>query len=158
MYERKFSAWKKWENRDDLTKIDLPGVYIISHSEENIENRKFGLRRDIIYIGMTNAANGLKGRLKQFDNTIAGKRGHGGADRVRYKHKEYKKLIKHLYVAVAPFNADVTSNRPKDLQTMGDVAKFEYQCFAYFVKEYGQLPEFNDKKRSPKYSLTHGRK
>jgi len=107
---------------------------------------------------MTNASKGLKGRLKQFDNTIIGKKGHGGADRVRYKHKDYKKLIKCLYVAVASFNADVTSNQPKDLKTMGDVAKFEYQCFAHFVETFGQLPEFNDKKEAPKYSLTYGRK
>ena len=28
---------------------------------------------------------------------------------------------------------------------MGDVAKFEYECFALYVEAYGQLPEFNDK-------------
>lgn len=158
MYERKFLAWKKWENRDELQNLDLPGVYVISHIEKNIENRKFSWRKDIIYIGMTNAAKGLKGRLKQFDNTIIGKRGHGGADRVRYKHQDYKKLVKHLYVSVAPFKADVNSIQPKDLKVMGDVAKFEYQCFAYYVEKYGQLPEFNDKKEAPKYSLTYGRK
>lgn len=41
---------------------------------------------------------------------------------------------------------------------MGDVAKFEYQCFAHHVEIYGQLPEFNNKKEAPKYSLTYGRK
>lgn len=158
MYERKFSSWKKWENRNEIPKIDFPGVYVISHTEKNIENRKFSWRKEIIYIGMTNACKGLKGRLKQFDNTIIGKRGHGGADRVRYKYQDYKKLIKHLYVAVASFNADVTSNQPKDLNVMGDVAKFEYQCFANFVETYGRLPEFNNKTEAPKYSLTYGRK
>jgi len=43
---------------------------------------------------MTNSISGLKGRLKQFDNTIIGKAGHGGADRVRFKHQNYEQLIK----------------------------------------------------------------
>ncbi len=106
---------------------------------------------------MTNAITGLKGRLKAFDNTIMGKRGHGGADRVRYEYQNYSKLVKNLYVSVAPFKADVKSNQPKDLMKMGDVAKFEYQCFAHFVGIHGRLPKFNNKKEAPKYSLTYGR-
>jgi hypothetical protein len=35
---------------------------------------------------------------------------------------------------------------------MGDIAKFEYVCFAQFVKKHGSLPRFNDKNRSPKHS------
>jgi hypothetical protein len=33
---------------------------------------------------------------------------------------------------------------------MGEVAKYEYECFALFAEKFGHLPEFNDKKRSPK--------
>jgi hypothetical protein len=33
---------------------------------------------------------------------------------------------------------------------MGNVVKQEYECFAVFVEKFGKLPEFNDKKRSPK--------
>lgn len=105
---------------------------------------------------MTNAVSGLKGRLKQFDNTISGKIGHGGADRVRFKYRNYKKLAQNLYVAVAPFKCDVASNEPRGLRRMGEVAKFEYLCFAEFVKRFGKLPEFNNKKSSPKYSKTVG--
>lgn len=107
---------------------------------------------------MTNAKSGLKGRLKAFNNTILGKRGHGGADRFRYKHQNYEKLVKKLFVSVAPFKANVTTNNPKDLLVMGDVAKFEYQCFAQYVDSYDDLPEFNNKKLSQKYSRTYGRK
>jgi len=158
MYESKFSNWRKWEHREDLANLNFPGIYLISHTQKGISNRQFSWRKDIIYIGMTNAVKGLKGRLKQFDNTIIGKSGHGGADRVRYKYKNYSKLINNLYVSVAVFRTDVKSNQSKDLRLMGDVAKFEYQCFAHFVERYGQLPEFNNKKEAPKYSLTHGRK
>ncbi len=107
---------------------------------------------------MTNSISGLKGRLKAFDNTIKGKRGHGGADRFRYKHKIYSKMVKKLYVSVAPFKADVKSIASKDLITMGNVVKFEYQCLAQYADKFHELPEFNNKKLSKKYSLTYGRK
>jgi hypothetical protein len=99
---------------------------------------------------MTNAKGGLKSRLQQFDNTIKGKEGHGGAQRVRFKYASYKKLAPRLFVSVSPYKCNVTSNKPSDLRIMGEVAKQEYECFALFAKRYKGLPEFNDKKRSPK--------
>ena len=69
----------------------------------------------------------------------------------------YKELVDKLFVAVAPFECDVKSNQPDDLRVMGEVAKFEYDCFAHFVEMVGKLPEFNNKKQSLKYSLTIGR-
>lgn len=158
MYESKFTKWSAWVNRDDLQGISYPGVYAIRISSKNISGRNFSWHREIVYVGMTNGVSGLKGRLKAFDNTINGKKGHGGADRFRYKHQNYKTLVKKLFVSVAPFKGDVTSNLPKDLLLMGDVAKFEYQCFAQYVEKYGGLPEFNDKKEAMKFSLTYGKK
>jgi len=99
---------------------------------------------------MSNAVSGLKGRLKQFDNTIIGKAGHGGAERFLYDYPDHKKLVPKLYVAVAPFKCKVTSNAPADLLTMGDVAKAEYECWAEYVRLYKSPPQYNDKKRSPK--------
>ena len=99
---------------------------------------------------MTNAKGGLKARLQQFDNTICGGIGHGGGHRVRFKYPEYAKLIPRLYVSVCPQNCDVTANDAANLRIMGDVAKHEYECFALFVEAFGQLPEFNDKKKSQK--------
>jgi hypothetical protein len=41
---------------------------------------------------------------------------------------------------------------------MGEVARFEYVCFAHFVERFGRLPEFNNnKKEALKHSLTLGR-
>ena len=100
---------------------------------------------------MTNSKKGIKNRLRHFDNTICWKgNNHGGAKRVRHKYKDYDKLIKHLYVAVCPFKCDVSSNKGKDLRIMGEVVKSEYICFAEYVEVFDMLPEFNDKKRSPK--------
>jgi len=67
-------------------------------------------------------------------------------------------LVKKLYVSVAPFIADVKSIKPKDLISMGKVTMFEYQCFAEYAGQFKELPEFNNKKLSKKYSLTYGRK
>jgi hypothetical protein len=157
MYENRFSKWQSWQLRNDLNSLEYPGVYIVARTALNLSGRVFSWRQDIIYVGMTNAASGLKSRLKQFDNTIIGKSGHGGADRVRYKFQNYKGLVNRLYVAVAPFKCDTVSNLPKDLRQMGEVAKFEYSCFAQYVEKFGVMPKFNNKKESPKYSLTFGR-
>ncbi len=145
-----FSKWKKWIDRNELQSVNSPGIYIIAYSQTDISEQEFSWREEIIYIGMTNSIGGLKNRLMQFENTIVGKTGHGGAQRVIHKHPDYVKLKKSLYVSVRPFKCDVTSNSPKDLLIMGQVAQFEYVCFADYVKTYGRLPEFNDKKKSPK--------
>mgnify|MGYP001569243746 CR=1 FL=1 len=145
-----FSKWAKWSDRDTLEGIQFPGIYAIALSEADISKKQFSWRKEIIYIGMTNAKGGLKGRLNQFDNTIKGGDGHGGAHRVRFKHPKYNKLVPQLYVAVCPKECNVASNEPSDLRIMGYVANHEYECFACFAETFGQLPEFNDKKRSPK--------
>lgn len=142
-----FSNWQLWQNRP---RIRYPGVYALAISSNNLSNRPFRLRKEIVYFGMTNSGGGLWSRLKQFDNTIIGKIGHGGAERFLCKYKNYEKLIKNLYVSVNFLKCDTNSNRPADLFKMGKVAKFEYTCFAEYVKKFGTLPEFNDKKRSPK--------
>jgi hypothetical protein len=106
---------------------------------------------------MTNSINGLKGRLKQFDNTIKGKTGHGGADRFMNEYNSYDTDVDNIYVAIDTFHCDVKSNEPEYLIMMGDVAKQEYVCIAEYVKRFGKLPKFNDK-NSPKYSAEIKRK
>ncbi len=147
----KFSNWIKWSDRNKLNDLQCPGVYAISYNEHDINDNSFDWIREIIYIGMTKSKMGLKRRLGQFDNTIFGKgNNHSGAKRVRCKYKDYEKLIKCVYVAVHPFKCDVNSNKVKDLLIMGKVAEYEYICFAEYVKRFSMLPEFNNKKLSPK--------
>lgn len=145
-----FSAWTKWSERAGLGSLKCPGVYALAISRTNLSGQLFSWQREIVYIGMTNAKGGLKSRLQQFDNTIKGGDGHGGGHRVRFKHPDFAKLTKQLYVSVCPQECDVTSNSPSDLRLMGKVANHEYECFAAFVDAFGYLPEFNDKLRSPK--------
>ena len=152
MYEKFFSKWISWDRRNELKSLNYPGIYIVAHSKRKLTGAKFSWVKEIIYIGMTNAVGGLKGRLYQFDQAIGGKRlTHGGADRVRFKHQKYKPFVSHAYVAVASFKCDVSSLKPSDLKEMGEVAKFEYLCFSEHATKYKCLPEFN-RKISPKYS------
>ncbi|GBE17335.1 hypothetical protein BMS3Abin15_01177 [bacterium BMS3Abin15] len=152
MFEEKFTHWVKWRNRFELNGLNYPGVYALAYSNNNIAGNHFSWMQEICYFGMSNSTKGLKGRLSQFDSTIRtkAKERHGGADRFNYKYKDYDKLTDHLYVSVSVFECDVTSFLPDDLNKMGDVAKFEYSCLAHYVDEYKHLPEFNDKKKSPK--------
>lgn len=150
MIKPKFSQWVKWEKRGYFNGLNNPGVYAIAVSEEDISNNRFEWIEEIKYFGMTNSGGGLKARLKQFDNTIIGKEGHGGGERFRYKYRDYNKLTKKLFVSVCPIECNIKSNRPKDLLKMGEVAYLEYYCFAKYAELFGRLPEFNDKKKAPK--------
>jgi len=145
-----FTAWARWWERSKIPGLNYPGVYVLAITSADISGSAFSWLRSVAYVGMTNARGGLKSSLQQFDNTIKGKSGHGGAFRVRFKHHSYETLIADLYVAVAAFPCDVSSHAPRDLRVMGDVARFEYECMARYAERYGCLPEFNDQKRSPK--------
>lgn len=148
--EADFTEWLGWADRSSLPGLSLPGVYAIAISVKDISHAPFSWSQDIAYIGMTNSKGGLRQRLGQFDQTIKGRSGHGGAERFRFKHAHHEELPHALFVAVRPFECDVDSNAPSDLRTMGEVAAFEYECFAQYVEVFGRLPEFNDKQRSPK--------
>jgi len=155
IYVRKpFSDWLPWDERKKISGGSYPGIYVVAFSERNISGKAFIWQKAIIYVGMTNAASGLIGRLSHFNDTISGKRlRHGGADRVRFKHRNYNKLSKKLFVSVASFKCDISSKLPSDLKKMGKVAEFEYLCFAQYAEKFGNLPQFNNMKISPKFSL-----
>jgi hypothetical protein len=154
-----FSSWKKWEDRNFFGEIlKYPGVYSLAISDHDLTGSNFSLIPEIVYFGMTNSQGGLKSRLRQFDNTIKDEKGegHGGGVRVRRymtdNSMDYKRISSHLFVAIFPIECAVNSNSPKDLRKMGRVANLEYECLAqYSEKSFKfKLPQFNDKKRSPK--------
>lgn len=153
--EPTFSTWVKWNNRTELPNLSYPGIYALAIIEVDIAGTPFSWTIETVYVGMTNAKGGLKSRLNQFDNTVKGGDGHGGGHRVRFKHPDYVALTSKLFVSTCPFLCDVTSESLKDLRIMGEVAKQEYECFAKFIERFGRLPEFNDKKRSPKKLVTN---
>ena len=122
-----FSKWYSWQDRPSIC---YPGVYALAISPRDLSKKPFTLRKEIAYFGMTNSGGGLQARLKQFDNTIMGGIGHGGAERFLFKYKNLKSLINNLYVSINFVECDTKSNKPEDLCKLGDVAKFEYTCFA----------------------------
>lgn len=146
----KFTKWVRWEDRTSLPGIQFPGVYALAKTLKPMDGTRFTYVKEIVYFGMTNSKGGLKSRLKQFDNVMNGRRGHGGADRFLYKFPNVRRLRNQLYVAISVTECDVSSNSPKDLLLMGDVAKQEYECWAKYVRRHGRLPKFNDKLNSPK--------
>lgn len=145
-----FSKWKSWEKREELDSLEYPGVYALAISSKGLLNKPFSLIEEIVYFGMTNSRDGLRGRLNQFHNTITGKIGHGGAERFLFKYKNYESFKEKLFVSANFLRCDVNSNKPGDLRKMGSVANFEYVCFAEYAQKFRRLPEFNDKKVSPK--------
>ena len=156
--ESYFSTWHRWSDRNSYSGVDYPGIYVVAISSRNLSGNEFSYLKEIVYVGMTNAVSGLKGRLAQFDNTIAMRHcQHGGADRVLYKHQSYKKLVKSLYVSMRHWKCNPASLTPRDLRAMGKVAAAEYELFARCIENLENLPEFNRKKESKKYSLTYGR-
>ena len=127
----RFSNWVKFDKRDELgEKIKHPGVYAIAISTRNIAGTQFRWTKEISYFGFTNAVGGLRGRLNQFNNTLRDKPGpgHGGAERFLRKYPDGNALAKKLYVAVCPFECDVSTNKPAALRVMGDVVRAEYLC------------------------------
>ena len=146
----RFSKWKAWQSRHEIEGLHFPGVYALAISRTGLAGKDFAWPREIVYFGMTNAISGLKGRLKQFNNTLSGKFGHGGAERFRYDFPLANELFSQLYVAVCPFKCDVRSGSPTDLFVMGSVVKAEYECLAQFAELFGHLPKYNDKKNAPK--------
>ena len=138
-----FSNWKKWDDRNGDNLKD-PGVYCIAKFRKNIDGKKFSWIREIVYIGMTNSQGGLQSRLNQFHNTINGGKGHGGAERFKYKYP--KEHGKNLYVSVNAFKCNVKKKSVDDLKIMGKVAEFEYVCFAKYMENFNVLPKFNDPK------------
>lgn len=135
----------KWNDRNSLEGMSYPGVYALAVSETDISGTEFYWIEKIMYFGMTNSGGGLKARLIQFDNTIVGKEGHGGGERVRYEYRDYDKLAEKLFVSICPVKCIIKSNKPEDLQKMGEVAYLEYYCFAKYVRLFGGLPKFNKK-------------
>jgi hypothetical protein len=147
-----FSKWVRFDERNKLEQLKYPGIYAIAYSNEDISEKDFDWIKEIVYFGMTNSKEGLRGRLRQFDNTIKSKSiDHGGAERFCFNlGKEDENWKEKLYVSVMSMPCDVTSNQREDLLRMCEVANQEYICFANYIEEYGELPRFNDKKRSPK--------
>jgi len=134
-----------------ISKKDQPAIYYIANSKVNITDNDFSYIKEIVYIGMTISNKGLKGRLDQFEKTMKGSDGaHGGAERVRFKHKDADDFFKNTYVSACIFELSKEKNTSNDWRIKGDCVGYEYKSFAEYLDNHNKLPEFNDIKKSKK--------
>lgn len=151
-FKQTFTKWVKWEDRSELSGLAAPGVYVIAKSSKKMDGQPFDWQKEIIYIGVSGS---LKKRLRQFDETISQKRKtHGGADRVLFKHSDYKKLVRNLYISVMAFGTKAAGDTSACWRRIGDAHKAEYYCIAEYLDIHGELPEFN-RQDTEKFSRSH---
>lgn len=152
-----FSEWYRWPNRNDYSGIDCAGVYVIAICERDISGAAFSMLKEVVYVGMTIA--GFRDRLDQFDKTISPvpirRNRHGGAERFLYKHPDYEKVVKQLYVALCHLKFDPYGRTPSDLRAMGSVRALEYEMMAQYAEQWGDRPEFN-RRDSKKFGSLRG--
>ncbi len=143
--------WIKWNQRSQIPNKSQPGIYFLAYTKEDISGKRFSLIKEIIYIGMTISKSGVIGRLDQFKVTMEGKYNtHGGAQRVRFKYKNFNEFFNDLFVSVYSFPVSKTRDTADDWRIKGECVKHEYVSFAEYLDLFGFLPEFNDQSKSKK--------
>jgi hypothetical protein len=147
-----YSKWHTWENRNKIPEVKEPGIYYVAYTENNIAGNSFSFIPEIIYIGMTISKKGVHGRLAQFRHAIVNKGDgvHGGAERVRFRHKDSELFLANVYIAICSFPLTPSKDTADDWRQKGECVKHEYVSFAEYLDLYGELPEFNDQERSKK--------
>ena len=145
------TKWVPWAKRHTISNKNQPAIYYIAHLNQNIEDKDFSYIKDIVYIGMTISKSGLKGRLEQFEKAMYGSDGvHGGAERVRFKHKDANSFFENTYVSACIFELSDNRDTSNDWRIKGDCVGHEYKSFAEYLDQHDKLPEFNDQKISKK--------
>jgi hypothetical protein len=104
-----FSAWTPWAERESLSGVDQPGVYILAHFTSPPIGRADPLSREVIYIGET-CDSSLRKRWYRFNRSaFEGKFGHSGG-------KTYRAICRDrsqdLFVAAFPVQTVDTKLRP----------------------------------------------
>ncbi|MDB4754896.1 hypothetical protein OAF80_00410 [bacterium] len=139
------------ETIKDLKNGKYPGVYVLAISSENNITDKVVEMKDVFYIGMSNAKNGVKSRLKQFLLGVEKGTSHSAGMRFK-KEKDQKEWNSNFYFAAKGYECNVvkTTNGDKsrganDLRIMGDVAKLEYELLAIYKEVMNKEPDLNKK-------------
>ena len=141
-----YSPWVPWEERNRIDSSKYPGIYLIAISTKDLSGLSPSYK-DVVYIGITNSKQGLKGRWQQFFNSIRGKSGHSGGNTV-YRHLgHYDNWPKKLFVSSMPIECNTETPDQTDLIKMGWVAFLEYEAFSEFYSEMpkNKKPKFNTK-------------
>ncbi len=104
-----FTAWKRWDERENIENAERTGVYLLAHFPGRPPNRSepaCPLDDHIVYIGEAHKQT-LRKRWSDFNRSAqTGKRGHAGG---RTYHDRFGRVQGHLYVAAsAPDKRDWT--------------------------------------------------
>ena len=137
-----------WVGLDDAcadSNLRYPGVYLLAFSERQLAGTKIEVR-DVFYVGMSIARNGVKQRLRQFRDGIERNDHHSGAMRFYRDHANglaFSKLktVNRFYAAARVTQCERVS--ADDWRDMGHVACLEYYVVAHVVAETGEVPRLN---------------
>lgn len=154
--ENKFSSWTHWSKIKNLTGTDCPGIYAIARKPKNIKDgQKFKFSPEILYIGVTTRENGLKRRLYEFENTILGKDGHGGAHHFRKQILDNPargfKNMDDFFVAIYPVPCNFKGSKGDFYRKKAKIVSLEYLAWAHFHDKFGRYPRFNDAAANKEY-------
>ncbi len=126
-----------------------PGVYVLAYSAHRLTGCSIDLK-DIIYVGMSNSAGGVRQRLKQFLKGIEVNNFHSGAMRFFRDHcggKPFSTLgtRKRFYVAAMTVHCKTRkgSRTASDFRGMGHVACLEYYVRAHIQRRLERQPSLN---------------
>jgi len=143
---------QKWQPFDDDVRKRLPtfpGVYALAYTVKNLAGQTVK-PKNVFYVGMSNASQGLKQRLNQFHRGIRKGDSHSGAMRF---FKNYLKGIpydnatsrKKFWIAYLSLDCVVIKDRrtPIDLRAMGKVSCLEYFVLARVKQATRKEPDLN---------------
>lgn len=146
------SRWADLHEDKSLARAELkfPGVYLLAYSAAPKIADSLVKAKDVFYVGMSNAAGGVRQRLKQFKAGIENNGLHSGAMRF---YREFgggepfagAKSGKRLYFAALTFEcvSDKALARPDDLRLMGHINCIEYYAIAHVAEQTGKNPPLN---------------
>lgn len=130
-----FSPWYGWNERNEITDSQRPGVYLLIKYSEHKPGKVNPLDQNIIYIGET--CSSLRKRWYQFKRSaFDNKRAHSGGSNYR---EIYHDNGENLYVAAFPVSCS------SDTLTSSYIRYLERKLIFNYVQKYKQLPKCNKK-------------
>jgi hypothetical protein len=146
------TRWAHLHEERSLARADLKfaGVYLLAYSAAPKIADSVVNARDVFYVGMSNAAGGVRQRLKQFKAGIEKNGLHSGAMRFYREYGGGKPFVgtkssKRLYFAALTFECESNKGlaEPDDLRLMGHINCLEYYAIAHVAEQTGKRPALN---------------
>jgi hypothetical protein len=145
------TRWVHLHGERALRIADLrhPGVYLLAYSGRSLEGSAIKAH-DVLYVGMSNSAGGVRSRLNQFKKGIEENHHHSGARRFFREHGGGKPFAaagtrRRLYFSALTFECESRKGlaKPDDLRIMGHINCIEYYAIAHVAEQTGKNPPLN---------------